>query len=122
MEVGDKIKSGPWEGFELISKYTREQAIDDGELIDVSEAALTFGFRVPVALTCGVWAELPEEKSDSLTSLLQGLFDAIRNTGEPSDKIHFVIELNGGILSLWAHIGPGDDEKPVMTIMLKGED
>jgi hypothetical protein len=35
LKVGDKIKSGPWEGFELVSKYTSEEAFEDGFLFDV---------------------------------------------------------------------------------------
>jgi hypothetical protein len=34
-KVGEKIKSGPWEGFELISQYTSEQSVEDGFLFDL---------------------------------------------------------------------------------------
>ena len=41
-----------------IFTYTRAQAIADGVLIDVSsKLAREAGFRYPVALTAGVWAE-----------------------------------------------------------------
>ena len=42
---------------DFISKYTREQAIDDGQLVNVSDTkeAKEAGFRVPVCLTVGVW-------------------------------------------------------------------
>lgn len=41
-----------------ISVYTREQALEDGQLVDVSQADVTrdAGFTVPVAVTAGVWA------------------------------------------------------------------
>ncbi len=46
------------EGWGVIHMYTREQAIKDGQLIDVSETAEAkeAGFRIPVCLTAGVHA------------------------------------------------------------------
>jgi len=52
------------EGWGVIYTYTREQAIEDGQLLDVSETpeAKEAGFRVPVCLTVGVHAllQVPE--------------------------------------------------------------
>ena len=41
---------------DLIHSYTRQQAIEDGVLMDVSETAKEAGVRFPVALTRAVWA------------------------------------------------------------------
>ena len=41
----------------VIFSYTRAQAIADGVLVDASELAKEAGFRFPVAVTAGVWAE-----------------------------------------------------------------
>jgi hypothetical protein len=41
--------------FELISSYTRKQAIADGSLIDVTKTAKEIGFVCPVATTRSVW-------------------------------------------------------------------
>ena len=41
----------------VIFSYTRAQAIADGVLIDATELAKQAGFRYPVAVTAGVWAE-----------------------------------------------------------------
>ena len=41
---------------ELISTYTRAQAIDDGVLIDVSDVAREAGLKYPTAVTQAVWA------------------------------------------------------------------
>ena len=38
--------------------YTRAQAIEDGILVDVSETAREAGFKIPVAVTRGVWDRL----------------------------------------------------------------
>ena len=52
------------EGWRVIYTYTREQAIEDGQLIDVSETleAKEASFRIPVCLTAGVHAlvQVPE--------------------------------------------------------------
>jgi len=40
---------------EIISLYTREQAIEDGFLVDVSDMAKEAGFKWPVAVTRSVW-------------------------------------------------------------------
>jgi uncharacterized protein DUF6573 len=41
--------------FTIISVYTREQAIADGVLMDVSDMAKEAGFKWPVAVTLAVW-------------------------------------------------------------------
>lgn len=40
---------------EVIYSYTRQQALEDGVLFDVSENAREAGFKIPVAITAGVW-------------------------------------------------------------------
>lgn len=45
----------PFENVEAIYTYTREQAISDGVLVDVSETAREAGFKVPTAMTQAVW-------------------------------------------------------------------
>lgn len=42
---------------EIISAYTRDQAIEDGFLVDVSDMAREAGFKWPVAVTRRVWDE-----------------------------------------------------------------
>lgn len=49
----------------LVHAYTRAQALADGMLVDVSEVAREAGFKVPVALTAAVWAELREAEEGS---------------------------------------------------------
>jgi len=43
---------------EIISVYTRNQAIEDGFLVDVSDMAREAGFKWPVAVTRSVWDEV----------------------------------------------------------------
>jgi hypothetical protein len=46
------------EGWEVISSYSRRDALEDGVLVDVSEFAKEAGFKWPLAVTRGVWAIL----------------------------------------------------------------
>jgi hypothetical protein len=53
---------------EIISVYTRDQAIEDGFLVDVSDMAKEAGFKWPVAVTRRVWDEVvtptPHDKQE----------------------------------------------------------
>ena len=42
----------------IISLYTRDQAIEDGFLVDVSDMAREAGFKWPLAVTRRVWEEV----------------------------------------------------------------
>ena len=44
--------------FTIISLYTRDQAIADGFLVDVSNMAKEAGFKWPVAVTLAVWHDI----------------------------------------------------------------
>lgn len=46
------------ETFEVISSYSRAQAIEDGVLVDVSELAREAGIKYPVAVSLGVFKVL----------------------------------------------------------------
>ena len=48
---------------DLAYSYSREAAIDDGELIDVSDIAFEAGFHESVALTASTWMKLVEVPS-----------------------------------------------------------
>lgn len=124
---------------EPISIYTRQQAIDDGFLIDVSVTARGAGFRVPVALTRAAWADCVEwteadskrqtyqDESGRLCDVLWMAWLAARRGGE-SIRYRFYRVPRGGrgvrprLVELKAVIGPGDQGEPVITIMLPGED
>src|SRR3990167_6425937 len=49
------MSTNPFDGAEVISSYSRAQALEDGVLVDVSETAREAGIRYPVALTRAVW-------------------------------------------------------------------
>lgn len=121
---------------EPISKYTRQNAIEDGVLVDVSTMAKEAGFKFPVAVTNRVWVELivPDDASRQagqsqegrLWDLLWMLFLAIRR-GQGGSEVHYkVIFVFDGDkqreAALKALCGPGDDMAPVITVMSPEED
>ncbi|MGD0265628.1 MAG: DUF6573 family protein [Candidatus Methylomirabilota bacterium] len=63
MREGDTVKIGD-EEFEVLSVYTRAQAIEDGVLIDVTNLAPDLvqnaGIKLHVAMTSEVWDEYVE--------------------------------------------------------------
>lgn len=105
------------------------------------------GFKVPVAMTRAAWAEVIEaggawrpdgdgevlelKHGQSLAGRLWDLLSLLRRAGDQAggaDRVHFQIleDANGTgqrrTVTLWAQCGPGDDARPVITIMLEGED
>jgi hypothetical protein len=129
------------EALNFISGYSRAQALADGVLVDVSEVAKEAGFRVPVALTTGVWEravawsaadtarQTPQDESGRLWDVLWMAYVAARRASggcQVPYQLHVVPR--GGratrarLLTLHMQIGPGDDGEAVITITLPGED
>lgn len=121
-----------------IFTYTRAQAITDGFLIDVSsKLAREAGFRYPVALTAGVWAEcvaVPEgvtgqDETGRLWDILTMLRFAIARQKGDAQRIDFALHVRNDnregdppLVSLYALCGPGGNGEPVITVLLPGED
>lgn len=127
----------PFEGWEVISTYTRAQALEDGTLVDVSELAKEAGFLYPVAVTHAVHCVLNpssalERQGQSFAGRAWDMFFvlrvAIRSMHNPGDDIRFsplFVPQSGGRpepLALRSVCGPGDNAEPVITIMLPHED
>lgn len=128
----------------VIYAYTRAQALADGVLIDVSEAAREAGFRLSVALTAGVWVscvawepedserQIHQDQSGRLWDVLWMASWAIRmqRGRSETDRLPYrlyVVPRDGQSqdareVELHVHIGPGDGGEPVLTIMLPAED
>lgn len=125
---------------EPIHLYSRNQAISDGVLIDVSKAAHEVGFRISVALTAAVWAEcIAWCEADSMRQTRQNeegrLWDVLWKAAEIArhangNRVPFQVYHvpRGGrstlpsLSTLHLHIGPGDAGEPVITILLPMED
>ena len=120
---------------DIISAYTRAQAIEDGVLIDVTNTAKEAGFKIHTVVTQGVWGEcveVPEslkgeqDEIGRLWDILNVLMFSIREGNADKDRINFQVNVKKPVglrtVDLWAHVGPGDHGEAVLTIMLSTED
>ena len=127
---------------EVISTYSRAQALDDGVLVDAGPMAKEVGFRIPVALTaaawsdCVVWSDADSERqvhqdqSGRLFDVLYMAHHAIRSSRSNGDRLTFQLyrvprdgkSTEAVITTLKLIVGPGDQGEPVVTILLLGED
>lgn len=126
---------------DIVSTYTRAEAIEDGFLVDVSTMANEAGFNFPVALTRAVWegcvAWAAEDANRQIYQDEEGrlwdvVYMAANNAKNNPDKSTFLYEMyrvpRGGRgrkarrVTLKASIGPGDNGEPVVTIMEPNED
>ena len=137
---------------EVISIYSRAQGIEDGVLVDVSDALTPCPFKYPVAMSRaayettiaagGEWVVIEKPTDDMIEELqlpggqdvkgrLHDVFtmalEAIRR-GTTTDRIWFsvLVDTHGNgrntKVDLYSVCGPGDTAAPVITIMLRGED
>ncbi len=139
MHEGQIIQGGFWDGAEVISVYTRAQALEDGFLVDVNPTAREAGFIVPVAVTREVWNAIkPNEAEEALGQSIQGrLWDVLSmarmyGRAQGGDTAYFPTMFQmrrpdeyprryRPTLHLKAVSGPGDDGEHVVTIMFRHE-
>lgn len=130
---------------DLIDSYTRADMLADGGLVeppaeDVAEA----GFRIPLAFTQAAWLDavawseedsrrqkVPQDESGRLWDVLNLAKFALRAlTARRVEAVLFEVYRvpRGGRARmpkktrLKLHLGPGDENEPVITIMLPEED
>ncbi|MCS7466285.1 hypothetical protein NZK35_06300 [Stieleria sp. ICT_E10.1] len=127
---GQRADFGP-----VIFSYSREQAIEDGVLVDVSESAREMGFRFPVALTSSVWNGdvVVRDDGQPCQSTMGRLWDtlwmarlAVQRSNPENERAKFFVQFRqeNGIrdVELSMVCGPGDSGEPVLTIMYPWED
>lgn len=127
---------------EVISTYTRTQAIEDGVLIDTGSMAQEAGFKWPVAVTSAAWADciawteddnrqqVYQDESGRLWDVLFMASHAIRNGSGTGDRLLFKLyrvrrdgrSKEAVLATLKLIVGPGDQGEPVITILLPDED
>jgi hypothetical protein len=120
----------------VIFAYTRAQAIADGVLVDVTDAAREAGFRIPVALTRAVWdgyvavpagVECQDERGRLWDVLFMLRFAIAKGDGggELRYRLHVRNDNREGdppLVELKAVCGPDDDASPCVTVMMVDED
>jgi hypothetical protein len=120
---------------ELISAYTRAEALSDGVLVDVTDTARETGFLHPVALTRAAWelcVALSPAAKRAGTDERGRLWDVLwmmrwavgRSRG--ASQIDFELlcvttSVRPSRVALRSVVGPGDDGQPVVTVMLPEE-
>ena len=130
-----------FENATVIHSYSRKDMINDGYLIEVpEEIARQAGFKVPIGILlepwelCVAWSDedskrqTHQDKTARLWDLLSVLRVAAKTQG--GDTVHFSVariprdekSKRPELAALKAVIGPGDDPKPVITVMLPGQD
>lgn len=121
---------------EVISTYTRAQAIADGVLFDISKLATEYGIAFPVAITAGAHAKViafDEKKLMGWGQDIEGrtwdvltMFkNAAKRAAGSEMRFSVFVRCNDRRLReihLKAICGPGDTAEPVITIMLPDED
>lgn len=128
---------GFWDDAQLISVYTRKQALADGVLVDISAHAKAFaGARVPTAITCGALAELSEaahkeepmgsNKALRMAALAFALASMRRaidaDPSETLSRVDFKVEFPCTTVDMYSLCHGGDSGEPVVTLMLSCED
>jgi len=126
----------------VISTYTRAQAIEDGVLVDVGSTAQEAGFKWPVALSAAVWADcvawteddnrhqVYQDESGRLWDVLYMASHAIRTSKQSGNQLLFQLyrvprdghSTEAVLVTLKLIVGPGDAGEPVTTILLPNED
>ena len=127
---------------DVIYRYTRTQAIEDGVLVDAGPMAQEAGFKWPVALTSAVWEDcvawtdddieeqIHQDQSGRLWDLLYMASHAIRTSKDSGDRLLYELyrvprdgySTEAKPMTLKLIIGPGDHGEPVITILMLNED
>ena len=127
---------------EVISTYSRAQALEDGVLVDAGAMAKEAGFRWPVAITAAAWSDcvawtdadgerqVHQDPSGRLWDVLFMAQHAIRVNRSGGDRLKFQLyrvprdgkSTEATITTLKLIVGPRDQGEPVITILLPDED
>ena len=127
----DALPVAPW-GESIISVYSRKEAIADGVLIDVTREAKALGFALPVAITAAAWAQfvaVPHSKHEEHERLV-AVLGIVQDGFDGSERSEHCFEMlavsdnlqNAARVAFRATVTPGDDGRPVVTVMLAHED
>jgi len=106
-----------FDDFELIFSYSRAQAIEDGVLLDITDAAKRSDFLLPTVISSNLLNQIDAE--NQLPVLLATFHDKWKFRPTDDDMMTTqTLSKTGRLLTVHLHIGPGDDGEPVLTMML----
>lgn len=125
-----------FEDAEIIHSYTRAQAIEDGVLVDVTDEAINYGFKINTAMTSAAYAKTVtwnhgagQDEEGRLHDVLMLAFISACARRD-SNELLFTVGVvpneadahSPEDVELRLHAGPGDKGEAVLTIMLPHED
>lgn len=132
---------GLFDDAEILSVYSRAQAIEDGVLVDLCQGDLgdlvkEAGFKFPVACTAEVFADcinLTDAAKRAGNDIKGRLWDVLWmlksaiGRAQSTDRINFTVRVVRDRVrptptQLVAVCGPGDNLEPVITIQYIGQD
>jgi excisionase family DNA binding protein len=109
----------------------RQDAIDDGDLIEITRMGRDMGITYPLAVSARAaqsmvpFTNIPQETvTENLWDTLHAFRDKALTTTEEEFEFQVSLYQNGLVptLTFKAAVSPGDDGEPVITIMLPDED
>lgn len=128
-----------WHDADVIHTYSRQQAIEDGTLVEIPRSILAeFGIRFHTALTRAVWNKyvtVPavltgiQDETGRLADILVMFHLAAKHARPDSTQLMFQVvvkqdatEQPASEITLKAIVDAGDDGKGAITILLENED
>ena len=107
---------------DIISTYSRKQAIEDGVLVDLTGVEGTEPYKYPVAFTAALWAEVERGQGRKCCGTRTGriwdicwMSTTLKKQLSPT-TVAFRVKVGRRVLSLLAECGPADDLSPCITI------
>lgn len=113
------LAEGFWDDAEVISQYSRAQAIEDGELVDVTKLAKGY-FKFPMAFTRALWNVVDRQAKKpgyDLKGIVHDIFSIMSLAARRGGSvIKFTVRIGKKDEKLMSVVGPGDDPRPVITV------
>lgn len=112
-------------------RKARRDAIDDGDLIEITRMGRDIGITFPLAVSARAaqsmvpFPNIPQETvTENLWDTLHAFRDKARMTNAEEFEFQASLYQNGLVptITFKAAVSPGDDGEPVITIMMPDED
>jgi len=108
--LDDYLTRDPW-GDDVVSVYTRADALADGVLVDATPAARELGIALPAAFTAGAWEALVCADGAGLRRVLAAAVLALvvkSRLRRGVDRVDLVLRGSAGWVACWAAV-EGED-------------
>jgi len=107
---------------EIIFAYTRNDAINDGIFIDITEMAKEAGFKIPVAITSNLYHSHIKTKTSDEKGRLWDVLNVLKFHAKSSHEslIQFQVKLGRSNVKIWAVVEAQSptDPSPAINLLL----